>query len=43
MTHTDLAVRGRVPAFDHRDISTMRRIAPPMPNPLAGLVKAKAD
>lgn len=35
VTRTDLAVRGRTPAFDHRDTNTLRRIAPPTPNPLA--------
>jgi hypothetical protein len=32
--HTALAVRGQVPPFDHRDSNTLRRIAPPRPNPL---------
>ena len=39
MTRTDLAVRGQTPAFDHRDTNTLRRIAPPEPNPLVGLLK----
>jgi hypothetical protein len=39
VTRTDLAVRGRTPAFDHRDTNTLRRIGAPTPNPLAALVK----
>ena len=34
VTRTDLAVRGKTPAFDHRDTNTLRRIAQPSPNPL---------
>jgi hypothetical protein len=34
---TDLAVRGKEPAFEHRDANTLRRIAPAAPNPLLGL------
>jgi len=34
---TDLAVRGKEPAFEHRDTNTLRRIAPAAPNPLLGL------
>jgi hypothetical protein len=37
VTRTDLAVRGKTPAFDHRDTNTLRRVAPPTPNPLASL------
>ena len=40
VTRTDLALRGKTPAFDHRDTNTLRRIAPPSPNPLFGLLKA---
>jgi hypothetical protein len=36
VTRTDLAIRGKTPAFDHRDTNTLRRIAPPTPNPLLG-------
>jgi hypothetical protein len=36
---TDLALRGKTPAFDHRDTNTLRRIAAPVPNPLVGLLK----
>ena len=36
VTRTDLAVRGEAPAFDHRDTNTLRRVAPPAPNPLIG-------
>jgi hypothetical protein len=32
-------VRGKTPAFDLRDTNTLRRIAPPTPNPLVGLVE----
>jgi len=35
VTRTDLAIRGQLPAFDHRDTNTLRRIAAPTPNPLA--------
>ena len=35
VTRTDLAIKGKTPAFDHRDTNTLRRIAPPKPNPLA--------
>jgi hypothetical protein len=37
VTRTDLAVKGKTPAFDHRDTNTLRRIAAPVPNPLAVL------
>ena len=40
VTRTDLAVRGKTPAFDHRDTNTLRRIGPATPNPLVGLLKA---
>lgn len=42
MTRTDLAVRGKTPAFNHTDTNIMRRIAPPEPNPLVGLLKANS-
>ena len=38
-TRTDLAIRGKTPAFDHRDTNTLRRVAAPTPNPLVGLLK----
>jgi hypothetical protein len=34
-----LAVRGNTPPFNHRDTNTLRRIGPPTPNPLVGLLK----
>jgi hypothetical protein len=34
-----LAVRGKTPPFNQRDTNTLRRIAPPTPNPLVGLLK----
>jgi len=37
VTRTDLAVRGKEPAFDHRDTNTLRRLAAPVANPLVGL------
>jgi hypothetical protein len=37
VTRTDLAVRGKTPAFDHRDTNTLQRIAQPEPNPLVSL------
>jgi hypothetical protein len=43
VTRTDLAVRGKTPAFDHRDTNTLRRIAAPKPNPLALLQNDKAE
>ena len=39
VTRTDLALKGKTPAFNHRDTNTMRRIAQPAANPLAGLAK----
>jgi hypothetical protein len=39
VTRTDLAVRGKEPAFNHHDTNTLRRIAPPASNPLVGLLK----
>jgi len=44
VTRTDLALRGRTPPLNHHDTNTLRRIAPPTPNPLVGLLKdRKAD
>ena len=37
VTRTDLAVRGKEPAFDHRDTNTLRRVAAALANPLVGL------
>ncbi len=34
VSRTDLAIRGKTPAFDHRDTNTLRRIEKPRPNPL---------
>jgi len=39
VTRTDLAIRGKTPAFDHRDTNTLRRVAVPKPNPLFEAVK----
>lgn len=39
LTRTDLAVRGKEPAFNHHDTNTMRKIGPVPPNPLVGLLK----
>jgi hypothetical protein len=39
VTRTDLAIRGKTPAFNHNDTNTLRRIAAPAPNPLFNLVK----
>jgi hypothetical protein len=39
VTRIDLALRGRTPPFNHHDTNTLRRIAPPTPNPLVGLLK----
>lgn len=38
VTRTDLAIRGKTPAFDHRDTNTLRRVAEASPNPLMGRV-----
>jgi hypothetical protein len=40
VTRTDLAVRGNMPTFDHRDTNTLRRVAPPTVNPLAAIGNA---
>jgi hypothetical protein len=40
VTRTDLAIRGKTPAFNHRDTNTLRRIGAPTPNPLAELARA---
>ena len=39
VTRTDLAIRGKTPAFDHRDTNTLRRVATPRPNPLLTALK----
>lgn len=39
LTRTDLAVRGKEPAFNHHDTNTMRRVEPASSNPLVGLLK----
>ena len=39
VTRTDLAIRGQTPPFDHRDTNTLRRVAPPTPNPLVSLLR----
>jgi hypothetical protein len=39
VSRTDLAIRGKTPAFNHKDTNTLRRVAPPAPNPLAELVR----
>ena len=41
VTRTDLALRGKTPAFNHRDTNTLRRIALPKANPLVNLLKQK--
>ena len=43
VTRTDLAIRGKTPAFDHRDTNTLRRVAAPRPNPLLNAVKQAGD
>jgi len=37
VSRTDLAIKGKTPAFEHRDTNTLRRVAGPVPNPLAKL------
>ena len=39
VTRTDLAIRGKTPAFDHRDTNTLRRVSEPRPNPLMGALQ----
>ena len=39
VTRTDLSVKGKTPAFDHRDTNTLRRVARPAPNPLLARLK----
>ena len=34
LTRLDLAVRGKEPAFNHHDTNTLRRVSPPIANPL---------
>jgi len=43
VTRTDLAIRGSTPVFDHRDTNTLRRVAPPTPNPLAIIRRGTTD
>lgn len=38
-SRTDLAVRGTMPLFNHRDTNTLRRSAAPTPNPLVSLLR----
>ncbi len=40
MTRTDLAVRGKTPAFNHRDTNTLHRIAAPAQNPMVDRLKS---
>jgi hypothetical protein len=42
VTHTQLAVHGAEPAFDHIDRNTLHRIGPAEKNPLAVIVAKKA-
>ena len=35
VSRTDLAIKGKTPAFEHRDVNTLIRVAGPLPNPLA--------
>ncbi len=39
MTRTDLAIRGREPAFNHNDTNTLRRVMAASPNPLVERLK----
>lgn len=40
VTRTDLAVRGKTPAFDHRDTNTLWRVAAPVQNPMVDRLKS---
>lgn len=40
VTRTDLAVRGKTPAFNHRDTNTLHRIAAPAQNPMVDRLKS---
>jgi hypothetical protein len=42
VTRVDLAIRGKTPAFNHTDTNTLRRIAPPTPNPLYEITERTA-
>src|SRR5262249_20221797 len=39
LSRVDLAIRGQSPAFNHHDTNTLRRVAPPIPNPLLAATK----
>lgn len=39
VTRTELAIRGTAPLFDHRDTNSLRRVAPPEPNPLLATLR----
>ena len=41
VTRTDLALKGKTPPFDHRDTNTLRRVAPPVPNPLFTILQGE--
>lgn len=43
LTDTELTVRGRDAPFNHHDGNTLRRVAAPTANPLAGIVASRAD
>ncbi len=40
VTRTDLAVRGKTPAFNHRDTNTLRRVSAPVANPMVDRLKS---
>ena len=42
LTDTELTVRGRDAPFNHHDGNTLRRVAAPTANPLAGIVAGRA-
>jgi len=43
VSETILIVRGQAAPFNHRDTNTLKRVAPPQPNPLARIVAAQTQ
>jgi len=43
VSETTLIVRGQAAPFNHRDTNTLKRVAPPQPNPLARIVAAQTQ
>ncbi|MGQ3673520.1 FABP family protein [Xanthobacter sp. TB0136] len=43
LTRTDLAIRGKEPAFNHHDTNTLKRVEAPKPNPLLTILKGRGE